>query len=149
MEPSWIAAKHVCFKFQHRRAKRKAKIRRQLLKSEYQWGITRISESGLEACGQLVLQLWLLSSNFNQLADYDFLTILDKTYNGVIYFFSFSAKYADETEKSLGKLFVAVINLVFGVAACYRTLKRGALGLNNTFFIFISLFFQITARILR
>ena len=74
---------------------------------------------------------------------------MDKTYNGVIFFLSFSAKDADDVEKSLGKLFVSVMNLVFGVAACYRTLKRGALGMNNTFFIFISLFLQIFARILR
>ena len=144
-----LAARHVYFKFKHRRATRKAKIRRQLLKSEYLWGITRISESGLEACGQLVLQLWLLSSNFNQLADLDFLKLIDKTYNGVVFFLSFSTRKAEESEKSLGKLFVSIMNLVFGVAACYRTLKRGALGINNTFFIFISLFFQIFARILR
>ena len=113
------------------------------------WGITKISESGLEACGQLILQLWLLSSNFNRLAGYSFPKLLDKTYNGVIFFLSFSAKDADETEKSLGKLFVSVINLVFGVAACYRTLKRGALGINNTFFILLSLLFQVFARIIR
>ena len=77
------------------------------------------------------------------------MTILEKTYNGVLFFLSFSARDAEETEKSLGKLFVSIMNLVFGVAACYRTLKRGALGINNTLFIFISLFFQIFARILR
>ena len=144
-----IAARHVYFKFKHRRATRKAKIRRQLLKSEYQWGITRISESGLEACGQLILQLWLLSASFNRLAGHDVVSIAEKTYNGVLFFLSFSARDADETEKSLGKLFVSIVNLVFGVAACYRTLKRGALGINNTLFIFISLFFQIFARIIR
>jgi hypothetical protein len=144
-----IAAQHVYFKFKHRRATRKAKIRRQLLKSEYQWGITRISESGLEACGQLILQLWLLSASFNRLAEHDVGSIAEKTYNGVLFFLSFSARYADDTEKSLGKLFVSIMNLVFGVAACYRTLKRGALGMHNTLFIFISLFFQIFARILR
>ena len=143
------AARHVYFKFKHRRATRKAKVRRQLLKSEYLWGITRISESGLEACGQLILQLWLLSSSFNHLAKLGFLQIVDKTYNGVLFFLSFSARDADETEKSLGKLCVSILNLVFGVAACYRTLKRGALGINNTFFIFVSLTFQIVARILR
>jgi len=84
----------------------------------------------------------------NQLAKLGFLQIVDKTYNGVLFFLSFSARDADETEKSLGKLCVSVLNLVFGVAACYRTLKRGALGINNTFFIFISLTFQIVARIL-
>ena len=137
------------FKFKHRRATRKAKIRRQLLKSEYQWGITRISESGLEACGQLILQLWLLSASFNELAKHDFLKLVNMTYNGVLFFLSFSASEANETDKSLGKLFVSIMNLVFGVAACYRTLKRGALGINNTLFIFISLFFQIFARLLR
>jgi hypothetical protein len=36
---------------------------------------------------------------------------------------------------------------VFGVSACYRTLKRGAVGMSNTLFIYLSLLLQIFARI--
>ena len=48
----------VYFKFHHNRAKRKNKVRRQLQKSEYLWGISRTAEAGLESCGQIILQVW-------------------------------------------------------------------------------------------
>ena len=72
---------------------------------------------------------------------------MDKTYNGFIFFLSFGVKAADDNEKSLGKMFMSLMALVFSVAACYRTLKRGALKMSNTFFIYISLFCQVFARI--
>ena len=144
----FVAARQVYYKFRHRRATRKNLFRRQLQKSEYMWGISRTAEAGLESCGQLVLQVWLLSSDFHRLSQEDFWSLLDKTYNGIVFFLSFSYKSATDAEKSLGKMSMSLIALVFGVSACYRTLKRGALKMSNTFFIYISLFLQVLARIL-
>lgn len=138
-----VAAKQVIFKFQHRRAKRKNKYRKQLQKSEYLWGISRTAEAALESCGQLVLQIWLLSSDFNSLSQLTFAQLVDKTYNGVIFFLSFSIKEATDIEKSLGKIFMSLIALVCGVAASYRTLKRGAVKMTNTIFIYCSLTSQV------
>ncbi len=143
----YVAARNVYFKFRHRRARRKNIYRRQLQKSEYLWGISRTAEAGLESCGQLILQVWLLSSDFKSLSKEDFASLVDKTYNGFIFFLTFGLKPADTTEKSLGKMFMSLLALVFGVAACYRTLKRGAVKMSNTFFIYISLFLQVFARI--
>ena len=112
----YVAFRHVIFKFQHQRAIRKNVVRRQLQKSEYYWGILRTVEAGLESCGQLILQVWLLSSDFKKLNDKTFPQLADMTYNGVIFFLTFSYKPATEIEKSLGKLFMSVIALVLGVS---------------------------------
>ena len=76
----------------------------------------RTVEAGLESCGQLILQVWLLSSDFKKLNQSSFPEILDMTWNGMIFFLSFSAKPASEIEKSLGKLFMSLMALVFGVS---------------------------------
>lgn len=143
----YVAARNVYYKFRHRRATKKNLFRKQLQKSEYLWGITRTAEAGLESCGQLILQVWLLSSDFKELSEESFWGLVDKTYNGVIFFLTFSYKNADDIEKSLGKLLMSLIALVFGVSGCYRTLKRGAVKFSNTYFIYVSLVFQIFARI--
>ncbi len=87
--------------------------------------------------------MWLLSSDFESLSKENFGSLVDKTYNGFIFFLSFGIKPAEDTEKSLGKMFMSLLALVFGVAACYRTLKRGAVKMSNTFFIYCSLFLQV------
>lgn len=143
----YIAFRQLVIKFQHLQAKRKNKFRKQLQKSEYLWGISRTAEAALESCGQLVLQIWLLSSDFNWLSRQTFAELVDQTYNGFIFFLSFSFKEATDIEKSLGKMFMSVLALVAGVAASYRTLKRGAVKWNHTIFIYFSLTFQIFARI--
>jgi hypothetical protein len=53
-----------------------------------------------------------LSSDFNSLSRDSFATIVDKTYNGIIFFLSFSIKPADDIEKSLGKTFMSFLALV-------------------------------------
>ncbi len=143
----YVAARNVYYKFRHRRATKKNLFRRHLQKSEYLWGISRTAEAGLESCGQLILQVWLVSSTFKQLSEVSFTGIIDMTYNGFIHFLSFSAKPATDVERSLGKMFMSLVALVFGVSACYRTLKRGAVQMSNTFFIYCSLLLQLFARI--
>ncbi len=139
----YIAARNVYFKFRHRRAKRKNIYRRELQRSEYLWGISKTAEAGLESCGQLVLQVWLLSADFETLHSNTFMQLVDKTYNGFVFFLTFGMKDASEQDKAMGKLFMSLLALVFGVSACYRTLKRGAVKMSNTFFIYVSLFLQV------
>lgn len=104
-------------------------------------------EAGLESCGQLILQCWLLSSEAKYLSKVTFWELIDAIYTGVVFFLSFSYKSATDIEKSLGKLMMSLLALVLGVAACYRTLKRGAVRVSNTAFIYVSLMLQIFARI--
>ena len=134
-----IFTSRVCF-----RAKRKNKYRAQLQKTEYFWGISRTAEAALESCGQLILQMWLLSSNFDSLRNDSFMELVDKTYDGIVFFLSFGNKDATDIEKSLGKMVMSLIALVCGVAASYRTLKRGAVKLSNTLFIYFSLTCQVS-----
>ena len=70
--------------------------------------------------------MWLLSSDATKLSDKSLISLVDMTYNGVLHFLTFSAKPAGSIEQSLGKMFMSLVALVFGVSACYRTLKRGA-----------------------
>ena len=72
------------------------------------------------------MQVWLLSSDAKKLSDKSLISLVDMTYNGVLHFLTFSAKPAGSIEQSLGKMFMSLVALVFGVSACYRTLKRGA-----------------------
>ena len=62
----YVAVRQLIYKFQHLRATRKNKVRKQLQETEYLWGISRTAEAALESCGQLILQIWLLSSDFNR-----------------------------------------------------------------------------------
>ena len=73
-----------------------------------------------------LLQVWLLSSDAKKLSEKSVISLVDMTYNGVLHFLTFSAKPAGSIEQSLGKMFMSLVALVFGVSACYRTLKRGA-----------------------
>ena len=72
------------------------------------------------------MQVWLLSSDAKKLSDESLMGLVDMTFNGVLHFLTFSAKPAGSIEQSLGKMFMSLVALVFGVSACYRTLKRGA-----------------------
>jgi hypothetical protein len=56
--------------------------------------------------------VWLLSSDFNSLSRDSFAEIVDKTYNGIMFFLSFSIKPAGDIEKSLGKTFMSFVALV-------------------------------------
>ena len=141
----YIAFKQVIYKFLHKRAKRKNKYREQLQQSEYFWGISRTAEAALESCGQLILQIWLLSSDFDSLRNDSASELVDKSYDGIVFFLSFGAKNATDIEKSLGKMVMSLIALVCGVAASYRTLKRGAVKLSNTLFIYFSLTCQVSS----
>ena len=128
----YVAVRQLVFKFYHSKAKTKKQFRKQLMKSEYLWGISQMAEAALESCGQLILQIWLLSSDFYAQSSNTFADLIDKTYDGVIFFLSFSIKEATDIEKSLGKIFMSLVVLVCGVAASYRTLKRGAVVWTNT-----------------
>ncbi|CAB4069282.1 SLC25A4S [Lepeophtheirus salmonis] len=145
----YVAGRQVYYKFRHARAKQKNLFRDQLRKSEFFWGITRSAEAGLESCGQLILQIWLLSFNFYSLLGLSFEQFLKKSLHGVVLILSFSINEADDIEQSLGKVFLSVISLVFSVSSGYRMLKRGSLRMNNAVFYLSFHFFSSTRKNLR
>ena len=75
-------------------------------------------EAGLESSGQLVLQVWLLSAVIQVLILEDgFWGIVQKGGSGILYFVTFSHVPVEgditPIEKSLGKLIITTISLVF------------------------------------
>ena len=53
-----------------------------------------------------------------------------------------------DEQKSMGKLLMSVMSLVLSVASCYKMFKRAALSYGDLFFVYLSLLFQIMARII-
>ena len=53
---------------------------------------------------QLLLQSWLLSFDFLELASLDVSDIVSKALDGLIFFVTFGLKATGETEESLGKV---------------------------------------------
>ena len=100
----YVATLQVYYKYKHNSATKKNKYRGHLQKFEYLWGIARTAESGFESCGQLLLQIWLLSFDLVELAGESKLGIVNQAWNGIFHFITFSLKPAGETEKSLGKV---------------------------------------------
>ena len=100
----YVATLQVYYKYKHNSATKKNKYRGHLQKFEYLWGIARTAESGFESCGQLLLQIWLLSFDLVQLTAESKLGIANQAWNGIFHFITFSARPAGETEKSLGKV---------------------------------------------
>ena len=49
---------------------------------------------------------------FDSLSEESFPELVDKTYNGVIFFLSFSIKEANDIEKSLGKMVMSLLGRV-------------------------------------
>ena len=104
----YVATLQVYYKYKHNSATKKNKYRSHLQKFEYLWGIARTAESGVESCGQLLLQIWLLSFDLVQLTGVSKFGILDQALNGILHFITFSFKPAGETEKSLGKVIFGI-----------------------------------------
>jgi uncharacterized membrane protein YhaH (DUF805 family) len=51
------------------RARRKNKFRHQLRLREFMWAVVSVVEAGIESSGQIVLQCWLLSKQFQSLSE--------------------------------------------------------------------------------
>ena len=100
----YVATLQVYYKYKHNSATKKNKYKGHLQKFEFLWGIARTAESGFESCGQLLLQIWLLSFDLVELAGESKLGIVNQAWNGIFHFITFSLKPAGETEKSLGKV---------------------------------------------
>ena len=143
----YAAARLLCATYKHKGATKKAIYREELRKFEYLWGVLRTVEASIESGGQLVLQIWLLSFHIQTMTAMDFFQFVQKTVNGLMFFFSFTRIEADNLEQSLGKVTMSTITLVVGVTSCYMTLKRGAVSITDSAFIAISIILQLTARI--
>ena len=149
----YIAARNVKLVFKHSRSIIKSHYQKKLEDSEYLWGNLITLEAGLESSGQLVLQVWLLSAVIHPMIMKEgFWGVIQKGGSGILYYITFSHIPVDDAitdiEKSLGKLVITTISLVFSVAGCYKILKREAFDNGSMVFIYLSLLAQISARIL-
>ena len=63
----YASFKNIFYKFKHSTAAEKNVFRQQLEQSEYELGSVRAFEAGVESSGQLILQVWLLTSSMGLL----------------------------------------------------------------------------------
>ena len=143
----YIAARNLKLTFKHSRSVIKSQFQKKLEESEYLWGNLITLEAGLESSGQLVLQVWLLSAVIHPLIMKEgFWGVIQKGGSGILYYITFShVPVEDEItgiEKSLGKLIITTVSLVFSVAGCYKILKREAFDNVSMVFIYLSLLAQ-------
>ena len=61
---------------------------------------------------QYSAQIPMIFLFFDSLSEESFPELVDKTYNGVIFFLSFSIKEANDIEKSLGKMVMSLLGRV-------------------------------------
>ena len=135
--PITIPFANLIFKFQHKVAARKTRKLDTLEDFEYICAILYATEAGLESSCQVVLQTWLLASNFKTLPNFPGLL------RGIFFIFFTDAS---EVEKSFGKIIISIFGLVRSVGGCYTLQKRGAVVTKIP--MYISLLAQIMARII-
>ena len=92
----YASARNIYYKFKHSTAEEKNKFRRQLQQSEYEWGSVRAFEAGVESSGQLILQVWLLTSSIGLLQGMGVLGIFKLGVRGVLHFITLFAVPASD-----------------------------------------------------
>ena len=116
--------------------------RDKLQRYEFLWGLLRMAESGVEASGQMVLQIWILTFYLGSLADLSLRQLLEKTLKGVVFFLY----EPSALERSMGKLFISLVSIHLGMVHSYRLIKRGSLDSDHCMFYSLSLLFQLASR---
>ena len=150
--PIYAFVQFARYKWRHTRARRKHKFRGELEKYEHFWATLRISESGIESSGQLILQAWLLSRSLDVLMrEKSVISIFRSSLDGFFYFITQLLRTGEDAsgvEKSLGKILISIVGLMLSVSGCYKISKRGAIPTTSMFWMWASYGCQILARMI-
>lgn len=112
--------------------------------SERQYALATMGESCLEANLQLGLQIWLLSNEqFSNDFEYGLVWGSIQILYSLFVAKDGSNKFASQV---VFKLFLSCSSLIFSVCGSYRHLKKRSMQIYHLIFIFISLNFQLWAR---
>ena len=97
----YAAGKNVYYQYKHSSATEKNMFRQKLQESEYMWGSVRAFEAGVESSGQLILQVWLLTSSIGLLKGMGILGIWKLGVRGLLHFVTFSTVPASDQGRGL------------------------------------------------
>ena len=115
---------HVVRKVRYRASTRRSGERCRVMESDQAWGIVKTVEHGVEACSQLLLQLWLLTLYLPVLRSWSTTHVLVRSVTGVANFLTFDLYPACFLEKSLGKILLNSLSLSLG-AGLTKVTKHG------------------------
>ncbi len=149
----YIISMRAISAFRHMKSEDKNEQRAALHRWEYQWGMARAAEAGLESSLQLILQLWLLSFHLcefesNNYKEISFGFIVGNAIDGILSFATAGAIQAGDYQKNLGKILVSFITLSYTISSSYKTMKRGSVSCGDLCFILVSNFLLVLARCL-
>ena len=86
----YAASKNAYYQYKHSSATEKNEFRQKLEEYEYMWGSVRAFEAGVESSGQLILQVWLLTSSIGHLQGMGLLGSFKLGGRGILHFMTFS-----------------------------------------------------------
>ena len=140
LAPLFLFMIYLIYSYRHSTSSKKSKERAELEKAEYLWNTVDTVEAGFEASGEILLQVWLLGPQILHITNMGMKEFID----GI-----FFLEDATDTEKSLGKVIIAVLSIVYSVGECYRVQKREAVSMFFDIFpVYISLLLQVIGRVI-
>ena len=140
LPPLFLFTIYLIYSYRHSASSKKSKERAELEKAEYLWNTVDTVEAGFEASGEILLQVWLLGPQILHITNMGMKEFID----GI-----FFLEDATDTEKSLGKVIIAVLSIVYSVGECYRVQKREAVSVFFDIFpVYISLLLQVIGRVI-
>ena len=92
----YAATRNIYYQYKHSSATDKNDFRQKLQESEYTWGSVRAFEAGVESSGQLILQVWLLTSSIGLLQGMGLLGIFKLGGRGILHFITLSTVPASD-----------------------------------------------------
>ena len=136
--PLFLFVVYLVYAYRHATSSKKSKERDYLEYAEFLWTIVDTIEAGFEASGEILLQVWLLGPNILDIHKME----LNDFISGI-----FFLEGATDIHKSIGKVIIALLTIVYSVGECYRVQKREAVNIFFDIFpIYISILLQVVAR---
>ena len=141
--PIFLFVTYMVLRVWHSVAEKKGAAKMYLDVAEYYWGIVTKIECGIESSCQLILQLWLLAptivTNSSTLSPRGIV-------RGIVRGALFLSE--DSTDRSMGKVFVALGTLTFSIGSSYMFDKKQSVSHFDMIPLHVSRLCQVAARIL-
>ena len=139
VSPLFLFVTYIILKCKHSIAEKKGQARKYLDVAEYYWGMITKVECGIESSCQLVLQIWLISPTI--LCKSSELSFRDVIKGALLL-------SENDSDRSMGKVFVALITLVLSTGSCYIFDKKKSVRHIDLMPLYVSRLCQIAARII-
>ena len=138
--PLFLFAIYLIYSYRHSTSSKKSKERLHLEQAEFLWNSVDTVEAGFEASGEILLQVWVLGPKIVDISTMGIKEII----NGILFL-----EGATDTQKSVGKVIIAVLSVMYSVGECYRVQKREAVNMFFDIFpVYTSVLLQAIARVI-